>query len=59
MRAGGVAGGACKVMRLLPVLQVSIPAARVGGLPVGLGLIGPAGSDEALLQIACRLADSE
>jgi len=39
-------------------LQVSIPAARVGGLPVGLGLIGPAGSDEALMRLAVRLAEA-
>ena len=27
----------------------------VDGLPVGLGLIGPPGSDECLLQIAAQL----
>ena len=29
--------------------QVSLPVARVSGMPMGLGLIGPHGSDEALL----------
>jgi amidase len=36
--------------------EVSIPAGRVDGAPVGLSLIGPAGSDEQLLAL-CRLAD--
>ncbi|EFJ51249.1 hypothetical protein VOLCADRAFT_116484 [Volvox carteri f. nagariensis] len=35
--------------------QVSLPIARVDGLPVGLGLIGPPGSDEALLEITEHL----
>ncbi|GBF97640.1 amidase [Raphidocelis subcapitata] len=36
--------------------QVNIPLARVDGLPVGLSLIGPAGSDEALMALAERVA---
>lgn len=32
-----------------------MPLARVGGLPVGLSLIGPAGSDEGLLELAERI----
>lgn len=36
--------------------QVSIPAWRVEGAPMGLSLIGPRGSDEALLALAVRLA---
>ena len=36
--------------------QVSIPLARVGGLPVGLSLIGPPNTDEALMEIAERVA---
>lgn len=32
--------------------QVSMPVARVEGLPVGLSFIGPAGSDERLLELA-------
>lgn len=37
------------------LLQVSVPIARVDGLPVGLGLIGPPGSDEALLELSEQL----
>jgi Asp-tRNA(Asn)/Glu-tRNA(Gln) amidotransferase A subunit family amidase len=36
--------------------QVSLPIARVDGCPVGLGLMGPEGSDEALLEVAEKLA---
>ena len=32
--------------------QVNLPVARVDGLPVGLSMIGPAGSDERLLELA-------
>jgi amidase len=32
--------------------QVSLPVAQVGGRPVGLGLVGPRGSDEAQLVLA-------
>ena len=35
--------------------QVSLPLASVAGLPLGLGLIGAAGSDEALLDLSCRI----
>ena len=35
--------------------QVSLPAARVAAGPVGLSLIGPAGSDEGLLALAIQL----
>lgn len=38
-----------------PLLQVTIPLAVVDGLPVGLSLIGPAGSDEQLLDVAVGL----
>jgi amidase len=37
--------------------QVSLPLARVGGLPVGVSFVGPRGSDRALLDLALRLAD--
>jgi len=37
--------------------QLSIPGATDAGLPVGLSLIGAPGSDERLLDLACRLAD--
>jgi len=36
--------------------QISLPLARVDGAPIGLGLIGRAGDDETLLDIAVRLA---
>ncbi len=36
--------------------QVSLPAARVNGCPVGLSLIGPRGSDLALLALAANVA---
>ena len=39
-----------------PGAKVSLPVARVDGLPVGLSLIGPAGSDERLLELAEDLA---
>ena len=35
--------------------QVSLPVATQGGLPLGLGLIGPRGGDRALLTFASRL----
>jgi Asp-tRNA(Asn)/Glu-tRNA(Gln) amidotransferase A subunit family amidase len=31
---------------------VSLPIAEVGGCPLGLGIIGPRGSDEDLLRLA-------
>ena len=36
--------------------QVSIPAGRVNGCPVGLSLLGPRGSDRALLALAAQLS---
>ncbi|GLC39174.1 hypothetical protein PLESTB_001301900 [Pleodorina starrii] len=35
--------------------QLNLPIAQLDGLPVGLGLIGPPGSDDALLEITERL----
>lgn len=35
--------------------QVSVPVAKVDGCPIGLGLIGPRGSDEALLRLIEQL----
>ncbi|KAL4427625.1 hypothetical protein ABPG75_001714 [Micractinium tetrahymenae] len=35
--------------------QVNLPIAEVEGLPVGLGLVGPSGSDEDLLQLTEQL----
>jgi amidase len=45
--------GVC-VLHLL--LQVTLPLAKVDGLPVGLSFIGPAGSDAVLLDVAVQLA---
>jgi amidase len=36
--------------------QISMPVSRVNGCPLGLSLIGAAGSDGALLDLACDLA---
>jgi amidase len=36
--------------------QVNIPVGRVNGCPVGLSLIGPRGSDRALLRLAVQLS---
>jgi amidase len=46
----------CVCVCLPACLQVSVPVAHVEGGPVGLGLIGPPGSDEQLLQVAVKLA---
>lgn len=51
-----------RVMRLTCIAglsglpQVSLPVGTVGGLPAGLSLIGSAGGDEALLELAVRMA---
>ena len=37
------------------VMQVSLPVATVDGCPVGLGVIGPRGSDEQLLRLTEKL----
>lgn len=37
------------------VEQVSLPVAEVDGCPLGLGIIGPRGSDEDLLQLSASL----
>ena len=37
------------------LVQVSLPVAEMDGCPVGLGLIGPQGSDEELLRSAEQL----
>lgn len=38
--------------------QVSLPVARKDGAPLGLGLIGPQGSDRSLLRMARMLGDA-
>jgi len=43
------------VAPLAGVPQVSLPLAEVDGLPVGLGLLGGAGADEVLLDLAAHL----
>lgn len=51
-----------RVMRLTALAglgglpQVTIPAGTVAGCPVGFSLLGSAGSDETLLDLACDLA---
>ena len=37
------------------LLQISLPVVTVNDCPVGLSLIGPRGSDEALLELAGKL----
>jgi amidase len=36
--------------------QINLPYAEVDGLPVGLSLIGPKGSDQMLIDFACKAA---
>jgi len=36
-------------------MQVSLPVAEVDGCPLGLGVMGPRGSDEDLLQLSAEL----
>ncbi|MDQ2101159.1 amidase [Azospirillum isscasi] len=43
---------------LAGVPQVSIPAVRIGGAPVGLSLVGAAGSDRLLLAAAAKAAEA-
>ena len=43
---------------LTGVPQVNLPGATVGGLPVGLSIIGPRGSDASLVAVARALAAS-
>ena len=38
--------------------QITLPRAEVGGLPVGLSLLGDRGSDEALMVLARRIAET-
>ena len=35
--------------------QVSVPGLRLGGAPIGLSVLGPAGSDRSLVRLAARL----
>ncbi len=56
VRARNLALTAIAGLSRLP--QINLPAARVNGAPVGLSLIGPAGSDHLLLRLAVELARS-
>lgn len=47
----------CLVLTAAACLQVALPVGAVEGMPVGLGLIGPPGSDEVLLDLSVRLAE--
>ncbi|MFQ6028682.1 MAG: amidase [Dehalococcoidia bacterium] len=38
--------------------QISLPLAEVAGLPVGISLLGPPGSDEALISLAQEVAQA-
>ena len=44
----------CCIASLAGLPQVSIPLTDVAGLPVGISLLGPAGSDRALIRLALR-----
>ncbi len=46
----------CAQGGLTGVPQVSVPGATVGGLPVGLSILGPPGSDALLVAVARKLA---
>lgn len=56
-RLVGKNGRINSVSPLAGLPQVSLPLAKVDGLPMGLGLIAWAGNDELLLEIARGLAD--
>ena len=38
--------------------QLSMPLATRGGAPLGLSLLGPAGTDRSLIALAARIADA-
>lgn len=44
-----------KVHTVIICLQITIPCGRSEGGPIALGIIGPRGSDESLLEIAEQL----
>lgn len=49
--------GITAISSLCGLCEVTLPAARVGGAPVGLSLIAAPGRDRALLSFACDAAD--
>ena len=38
--------------------QISLPLGQVGGAPFGISLLGPAGSDMALIKLGRRVLDA-
>ncbi|MEO3473276.1 amidase [Roseomonas sp. CAU 1739] len=50
--------GVTAIAGLCGLPEVTLPAARVGGAPVGLSLVGAHGSDRALLALAEAVADA-
>jgi Asp-tRNA(Asn)/Glu-tRNA(Gln) amidotransferase A subunit family amidase len=42
---------------LAGVPVVGLPLVWIGGLPVGVSIVGPRGSDEQILELACRAID--
>lgn len=47
----------CCVSGLARLPQITIPAGTVGGAPVGLSLLGAAGTDAMLMRLASQIAD--
>jgi amidase len=50
--------GVTAIAGLAGLCEVSVPAGRDAGAPVGLSLVAAAGRDRALLALACRLAEA-
>ncbi len=48
----------CCIAGSIGAPQINLPLAEVGGLPVGLSLLGPRGSDEMLIAFAREIAAS-
>ena len=48
--------GVTAIAGLAGLCEVSVPAGRAGGAPVGLSLVAAPGRDRALLALAARLA---
>ena len=54
-RAACRATGCCLLETGDTHMQVSLPVAEVDGCPLGLGVMGPRGSDEDLLRLSAEL----
>lgn len=50
--------GVTAIAGLAGLCEVTLPAGRVGGVPVGLSLVAAAGRDRALLALATRCAEA-